>query len=53
MATWYRPTESRHKRVVFQSLDPAEPKRQRRTYQLAFVGMILFVLLQAIYFWSK
>jgi len=53
MPTHYRPTQLRNKRVVFKSLDPVEPKRERRRAIAAFAVVILFVLLEAIYFGTK
>jgi hypothetical protein len=53
MPTWYRPTEGRKGRVTFRSLDPAETMRNRKHAIAAFVTIIVFVLLQAIHYWSK
>ncbi len=44
MKTYYKPTEWRGKRVVFQSIDPAERKKQTRVMWIVFsVILILFI----------
>jgi len=49
MATCYRPSEKRHKRWVYRSIDPDEPKRFRRLHIkiviAAFTGLAILWLL--------
>ena len=44
MPTYYKPTERRGKRVVYRSIDPAEPKRENVKGFAMFIGFVLFGL---------
>ena len=46
MPTYYRPSESRGKRMVYKSTDPDEPKRYRRK-MMVFLGVVTFFVLIA------
>jgi hypothetical protein len=43
MKTYYKPTVAQRKRMIYRSIDPAEPKRQR-IVRLIFLAMIVLVI---------
>lgn len=43
MPTFYKPTKMRGKRVIYQSTDPAEPKRET-IKAIVWVGILLFAM---------
>lgn len=53
MPTYYRPSERKHKRVVYKSIDPAEPKRDRMRMRVAIGTLTIFVIAAAVIGWMK
>lgn len=52
IATYYRPSEKRHKRWVYRSIDPDEPMRLRRANIIFLIaGMIGFAVILLLSNW--